>query len=1300
MEKFLKKRPAVPTAAPLAPKACAPLAPPAPVAVAPTPAASAPVPAPAALSAPAPVVAAAVSAPPPAAAAPLPTPAAVSAPPPAPPAAVAPAPPPAPPAAVASVPAPTAVSAPAFAAPEVAPPPAPAAMSAPAAPTPVSAPAVEIAAAPAPAAKKKAPKRKRPKRDPTEPLRRSKRDPNATQEKEKSTCQGQDTGEALARAFEEAALLAGDAAPLVEKLAEKARKKHYDRPEAQRISAAKVAAIRAAKRGGKVDRNERATIGATVSQVDWDRASQDLEAVLPLSEDFCWRKGQAHFEAGHEAMKAYAIKALEGALHQPVARTAHRPVIINDPLRSYATLTNYIPFPGADEREAATARRLLKVTNVEPGLVAAAYAVDDDAIGEKWRLERAAQQDSSHARVVINGVSDRLCAAVVARSCADENATYTPLELGKDVKELPGLGLDCYCRRTVQLACAWCGVDEALAKDAARTKLAPYLRQLSETEKTPSFLVHATRRLWSLNQDEVSGAVCAAAAFLGSDAWFKARPKGTAVVAKTFLKAQKYVCDYLGDVYPPYRWLEKLASTQAVRRLALGQQYADAVPSPELFHNIALERPQQDPLGYSLLWVDAGGRNATFASSLSHDCDGNVATSVRVDTEGNLGVALHTTRPIKEGEEMTFDYGACTSSEREWRESICLCGAPTCRGSFVELVAADELQQCLKRAHNPLDAVALLLRACLPSQSNEYLGTLQQHGFRQAFFDCVDDCQVPVWLERYVAELISFLEFERGQLPYALLRYYGRDKEGENGSAAAIRARLVLEQRVQSLACAVSVARRVQRLTRETGAPFRMASSDESAAVLRRSLLKLAVFAQRTPDLKLNAALAGAHVPEHATRRTCRDALLACRTALLVYAADAPPPIEVKKTKRGQKEAEDPTLLLRQSALCAADALLLAAHTHTFVKVSRRGTVTAPGVDVVRDDVASFPCKQCDHKAPLYNDAVRCQPQDVLRVQERTYGPLAEVEALLRWHDTDALADPDLGMGLLSVKDLRGCALLPDASAILEASLGGYDATLQKQLADALEDPVSRNRPWPEAVAKCFFPAPVLDEWWGAPALDAALESCAAAVLDVVKTLRGGVVNEVSDSNISSPVGNEDPTDAAMADALPDKPPSRWVACDLCEKWRRVPWHATIEIDDSTSFKCMDQQQWGVVEDEAGCDIPESSFIEDDVVISCSELDDAVLVEGAKVDARCGQTGCWFAARVTSVERVEGKASNVGLHFEGWHKKFDEVYELPRDQEKLAPHRTFSAANATAKRIARGGAAQPKKRKRSSGKKR
>ena len=52
------------------------------------------------------------------------------------------------------------------------------------------------------------------------------------------------------------------------------------------------------------------------------------------------------------------------------------------------------------------------------------------------------------------------------------------------------------------------------------------------------------------------------------------------------------------------------------------------------------------------------------------------------------------------------------------------------------------------------------------------------------------------------------------------------------------------------------------------------------------------------------------------------------------------------------------------------------------------------------------------------------------------------------------------------------------------------------------------------------------------------------------------------------------------------------------------------------SFKCSDQVSWGVVPDEASCDIPEPSFGEDDVVFDCSSLPDSSIVEGAKVGAR------------------------------------------------------------------------------------
>ena len=64
---------------------------------------------------------------------------------------------------------------------------------------------------------------------------------------------------------------------------------------------------------------------------------------------------------------------------------------------------------------------------------------------------------------------------------------------------------------------------------------------------------------------------------------------------------------------------------------------------------------------------------------------------------------------------------------------------------------------------------------------------------------------------------------------------------------------------------------------------------------------------------------------------------------------------------------------------------------------------------------------------------------------------------------------------------------------------------------------------------RVFLPLSMVDEWWGAPSLDAALESCAAAVLDVVKTLRnvtGSLESEIESAASSPTTQSEDPATA------------------------------------------------------------------------------------------------------------------------------------------------------------------------------
>ena len=51
-------------------------------------------------------------------------------------------------------------------------------------------------------------------------------------------------------------------------------------------------------------------------------------------------------------------------------------------------------------------------------------------------------------------------------------------------------------------------------------------------------------------------------------------------------------------------------------------------------------------------------------------CAARGDAQVFVRENGALSVALHTTRAVAHGEELTFDYSAATSSEQEWRAAV------------------------------------------------------------------------------------------------------------------------------------------------------------------------------------------------------------------------------------------------------------------------------------------------------------------------------------------------------------------------------------------------------------------------------------------------------------------------------------------------------------------------------------------------------------------------------------------------------------------------------------------------------
>ena len=192
---------------------------------------------------------------------------------------------------------------------------------------------------------------------------------------------------------------------------------------------------------------------------------------------------------------------------------------------------------------------------------------------------------------------------------------------------------------------------------------------------------------------------------------YKAKSKGVGlvVIKPEGIKKGKYLGAYCGELYPAWRWFEKEAAAQAVRR---DVRRDDEVPT---FYNAAVERDRADPRGYDVLFID-GMVKGSVLTRASHSCEPNAEMRVRVRT-GKYSVEMVTTRDVKHGEEICWDYRCQTDSEKEMRRAICLCGSKHCRVSYLHYNGESELatfadSHCAV-AHN----AARLLASCVDSDS-------------------------------------------------------------------------------------------------------------------------------------------------------------------------------------------------------------------------------------------------------------------------------------------------------------------------------------------------------------------------------------------------------------------------------------------------------------------------------------------------------------------------------------------------------------------------------------------------------
>lgn len=263
--------------------------------------------------------------------------------------------------------------------------------------------------------------------------------------------------------------------------------------------------------------------------------------------------------------------------------------------------------------------------------------------------------------------------------------------------------------------------------------------------------------------------------------FFRVHPKGHgSVLLSQKVDANRLVTFYRGELYPSWRWGEKMDA------ITMTQDRKNLKPALPDFYNMALERPQIDPRGYGLLFVDAS-RKAGYGSSLSHSCDPTCEVRVAAKN-GELCLAMTTLRELEMGEELTFDYHAVTESLNEYKSAVCLCGYGKCRGSFLHFATADCYQQVLNR-NAPIATrfSNLVKRSTKQVMSEDDERVLLNHGFSTAAFGAisvnrreessvrgksslVDSMDlVPVWLKTYVADTLRYIEYERRALPISLI---------------------------------------------------------------------------------------------------------------------------------------------------------------------------------------------------------------------------------------------------------------------------------------------------------------------------------------------------------------------------------------------------------------------------------------------------------------------------------------------------------------------------------------------------
>ena len=254
-----------------------------------------------------------------------------------------------------------------------------------------------------------------------------------------------------------------------------------------------------------------------------------------------------------------------------------------------------------------------------------------------------------------------------------------------------------------------------------------------------------------------------------------------------------------------------------------------------------------------------------------------------------------------------------------------------------------------------------------------------------------------------------------------------------------------------------------------------------------------------------------------------------------------------------------------------------------------------------------------------------------------------------------------------SEPDLFGTCLLPTPSECFGPSESDYTPVHREALQAHLNSDQSQAMSWPKLLKGCFStnqPHGEVNMLIGSPVLDVGLGR-----VDAV----GACLDEMFGADRLRV--NEDFTQ--FDNNLPPEMPSEWVQCELCFKWRRVPFH--VILDDLPDYWTCSMNFWDE-SDKANCEAPQDAYDpekESTVDGVTRNYRDEPCQEGDWKDVFCIRNCIYYEAQVQKIRTGKNGKLEAKFHFKGWKPSQDEWIEIGSD--RIAPYHLYT--NATACRV-------------------